>query len=189
MRLKHDEFAPRQYYHVYNHAVPGQALFRDNLDYENGVNLMAKYYLPADFAMVAYCLMPNHYHVLLYQKTDVPAYAFINKWSYAYARYFNTRHRSMGTIFSDKLQSISLKDEKNLLRLCANIHLNPVRAELVNELSDWEWSNYPEWIKLRSGRLFDSRIRENSFPDSDAYQDYAKELKPEPEDNKFLLDV
>jgi putative transposase len=189
MRLKREEFAPDQYYHLYNHAISGQMLFRDRIDYENAMGLMLKYSCKSDFSMVAYCLMPNHYHVLLYQKTDVPAYTFIYKWSYAYSRYYNARHGTTGTIFSNKLQSIGITEERYLLRLCAYIHLNPIKAELVTELSDWEWSSYPEWIEQRENGLYDSYIRNSYFTDAENYRDFILALKPDPDDKKLMIDA
>ncbi len=189
MCLKHDEFYPGQYYHMYNHAVSGQMLFRDRTDFENAEKLMTRYYSSNDFELVAYCLMPNHFHMLISQKTDLPAYTFIYKWSRAYSRYFNTRHRTIGTIFSDKLQSVSVKDESKLLRLCAFIHSNPVKAQMISNITDWEWSNYSEWTKQNQETLSENYHNRYNLNTKQKYQDFVKDFTTDFMDKEYLIDT
>jgi putative transposase len=189
MCLKHEEFAAKQYYHMYSDAVEGHKLFWDRVDYENAIKLMSKYYSHSDIALIAYCLMPSHYHILVYQKADIPAYSFNYKWSAAYSRYYNSRHNTIGTIFSNNLQSLQIKDENALLRLCANIHLNPVDANLTTDIAGWEWSNYPEWIQQRNSYLYDSCFKDSHIRESQKYIDFVSKLKPNSNDRKLLLDV
>ena len=56
------------------------------------------------------------------------------------------------------LQSILIEDDRYFLNLCRYVHLNPVKANLVIEPEEWEYSNYSEWIGIRNGTLFDSEV-------------------------------
>lgn len=188
MRIKADEFASGQYYHLYNRCVSQRQLFIDEADYLRFLALMKQYLLSAQVNVVAYCLMPNHYHFLLQQTTELPVYLFINKIAQRYARYYNAKYDLKGALWSNKLQHICIQTQHYLLRLCAYIHLNPLKANLVIRLDDWKWSNYLEWIDCRNGKLFHAYMRDSYFPQPGSYVSFIHDLVVDEQDSKHLLD-
>ncbi len=188
MRLKAEEFAPGQYYHIYNHSVAEQVLFRDENDYLRCLKIIKRYYNATDYSILAYCLMPNHYHFLIYQKTGVPVYeSFRNIW-YCYTCYYNKKYGRKGTLFANKLQHIGIKDANYILHLCAYIHHNPVKARLVDTPELWKWSNYPDWIGIRNGKLIDKEQTKDFFKTSDEYKECVSSIMPDDMDKKSLFD-
>jgi putative transposase len=188
MRLKSEEFVPGQYYHIYNHSVAEQVLFREEEDYLECLRLFHRYYNAIDYSILAYCLMPNHYHILIHQKTQLPVYVSLRHIWYSYTCYYNRKYERKGTLFANKLQHIGIRDENYLLHLCAYIHLNPVKAKLVDTPELWQWSNYPEWIGIRKGSLIDKELLKCFFHSSQVYRECITSLIPDGIDKKSLLD-
>jgi putative transposase len=188
MRVKAVDFASGQYYHIYNHAVPEQSLFRDENDYLACLKLFKRYYNAIDYSILAYCLMPNHYHILIYQKTETPISASFRKLWYCYTCYYNQKYKRRGTLFASKLQHIPIIKQSYLLRLCAYIHLNPLKARLIEHIEDWKWSNYPEWIGVRNGILIDREQIKLFFKTVDEYKECITTLMPEKIDHSYRID-
>src|SRR3989344_6910 len=99
-----------------------------------------------DFSLIAYCLMPNHFHLLLKQNGDVPVSKLLSKIATSYSMYFNRRHDRVGQLFQDVYRSIHIDNNEYLLWLSAYIHQNPVVAGLTWDLSAWEWSSYSSFL-------------------------------------------
>ncbi len=87
---------------------------------------------------------------------------------------------------SGPLQSILIEDDKYFLNLCRYIHLNPVKANLVITPEEWEYSNYSEWIGIRDGKLFDSRVFEICNVTSKKYKNTIDNYLEHPTNNDFV---
>jgi putative transposase len=188
MRLKAEEFVSGQYYHVYNHSVADQILFKDEEDYHKCLSIVKRYYNAIDYSIIAYCLMPNHFHFLLYQKNNIPFYRHFEHLWYSYTCFYNKKYQRQGTLFAGKLQHIGIREEAYLLRLCAYIHLNPVKASLVKLPEEWQWSNYQEWIVQRNGSLIDREQIKLFFASPEEYKACIESMYPQDNKDKYLLD-
>jgi putative transposase len=188
MRLEISQFAQDHYYHFYNHAVFEQNLFQDNEDYKKCINLLQKYIKQSEFSIISYCLMPNHYHILLLQKTDINFSQTSNKIWYVYTCYYNKKYNRKGTLFSNKLQHICVSNENYLLKLSAYIHLNPVKANFVEEPNLWEWSNYLDMVGRRNDQLIDTHFMRTYFKSSNEYERFVMESLKFDDISKYLLE-
>lgn len=110
------------------------------------------------FELVCYCLMPNHFHLLIKQVANVPVSKLILKVCTSYAMYFNKRHDRVGSLFQDTFKAISIEDNNYLFWLSAYIHKNPIEAGIVDDLKQWQWSSYLDYINERDGILCDKSI-------------------------------
>ena len=90
--------------------------------------------------MLAYCLMPNHYHLLVRCKTDAVSGA-MQRLSMAYTKAMNRRFNRVGCLFQGQFQAIVVDSEEYLSHLTRYIHLNPVKAGIVASPKDWEFSS------------------------------------------------
>jgi putative transposase len=113
----------------------------------------------------AYCLMPNHYHLLIEtpQPTQARGMRHLNG---VYTQRFNRRHGRVGHVFQGRYKAIVVQKDRHLVELCRYVVLNPVRASLVQTVAAWQWSSYtatagtnpgpawfrPRWVLAQFGR-------------------------------------
>jgi putative transposase len=188
MRLKITQFAKDNYYHFYNHAVYELNLFKDHDDFEHCITIFEEYIKPDEFSIISFCLMPNHYHILLLQKTETNFAETSNKIWYVYTCYYNKKYNRKGTLFSNKLQHICISNETYLLKLCAYIHLNPVHANMVTNPIQWAWSNYKILIGNREKCNIDEHFMSNYFPEPEDYKKFVHESMQFEDISKYLLE-
>ena len=107
--------------------------------------------------MIAYCLMPNHYHFLLRQETDKKINNAIRDMFNSYVQGLNKQVDREGPLFEGRFKAIQIEDESYLIHLCRYIHRNPIDClpPLVENLGAWPYSNFLEWIDKRKGSLVD----------------------------------
>jgi len=96
--------------------------------------------------IIAYCIMPTHFHLLLRQLRGGGIPIFINNLLNSYTRYFNTRYKRKGTLWEGRSKKVLLMSDEQLLHTTRYIHLNPVTAHLVNKPEEWLWSSYHEYL-------------------------------------------
>lgn len=192
-------FVPDQYYHFYNRGNNRQVVFfeRDNyLYFLKGV----KKYLRARVDILAYALMPTHYHLLVRVRAAATqnseffknsefldeeealggetlaeeASGFVSnammRLGVSYTKAINKRFSRVGALFQGQFQGKPVTQYEHLLNLCIYIHANPVKDGLVRLPQEWEFSNYLEWMNLRAGTLVDHTFIRDHFGTAEAYQ-------------------
>ncbi len=184
MRCLNDDFTSGSVFHIYNHAIDDQLLFYDDQDYEFFQIALSTQLEKIPASIIAYCLMPNHYHFLIRQDDEEKIYKIFNYAFVSYARYYNRKYERKGRIFRSPLQHKIVKDRTYLIQLCKYIHLNPVYAGLVEEPEDWEFSNYREWINRRNGKFFTKEISQSIFS---CLQDYVAYVNSINDCNREIL--
>ena len=139
----------------------------------------------------AYCLMPNHYHLLLYQDNDKSISRFLKSTFQSYAQAFNKKYDRTGKLFEGNPQGKLIDDESYLTHLCRYIHLNPVDAGIVDDNELWPYSNYFEFIDKRNGTLYEPEFIKEYFSDVGYQQfvlDYIHEKQKYREIGKYLFE-
>ena len=192
MPYRDEIFAQGQYYHVYNRgAGRGQIFFNDG-NYEYLLRLVQRYYQKYGATVIAYCLMPNHYHFLLRQETDEPLSTFVGVLFNAYTQALNTQQGRTGTLFEGRFRHKCVDKWEYLIILCRYIHRNPVKAQLVSRPDDWLYSNFQEWIGLRDGELIDRIFVQDHFRDPEEYAAFVNDAGDEKRGyekiSKYLFD-
>ena len=119
--------------------------------------------------MIAYCLMPNHYHFLVRQNSETRAGLLPQRAFNSYTKAYNVRYEHSGTLFERRYQAKAVQSYSHLLHLCRYIHANPVKDGLVTAPEDWPYSNYMEWIGKRESSLFEREFVLKHFPTSQTY--------------------
>ena len=152
------EFIKGNCFHFYNRAVDGEILFFEDEDYLLFLSKFKKSMEKYPLSVFAYCLMPNHFHFFLRQNSDKKIFQIFNSVLSSYVQKYNIKYKRKGTLMAGPLQSILIENDRYFLNLCRYVHLNPVKANLVIEPEEWEYSNYSEWIGIRNGTLFDSEV-------------------------------
>jgi putative transposase len=177
-----------QYYHIYNRVHEGAKLFYSNFNYLFFLNLWQEIDFTKCCRVLAYCLMPNHYHFLL-QMTD--AEKFPRKISYLFDRYFktiNATRKLHGRFFENRFKNKLVDENRYIIRLIYYIHMNPVKAGLAIRLEDWPYSNYLEFIGKRTGKMWDAEFFYTHFKDFSEYEHLIKETYSEIGLEPYLFD-
>ena len=156
------------FHHVYNRGNNRDPIFFERDNYLYFLRLIRQIFVTHEVDVVAYCLMPNHYHLLLYPRSEQLSSA-MKSLSLAYTKAINKRFNRVGALFQGRFQKIVITNSEYLIHLIRYIHLNPVKANLVTQPGEWEFSSYQEYAGLRAGTLprleliqqqFDSRDRQ-----------------------------
>lgn len=147
---------PGAFYHITSRGNEQKALFKSKRDREKFIEYLESATERYDAVIHAYCLMDNHYHILL----ETPSgnlskiMAHING---AYTNYFNAKRERSGHLFQGRYKAILVEADEYAKELSRYIHLNPVRANIVEHPEEYEWSSYgyftgkkkaPEWLKM-----------------------------------------
>ena len=144
MKLEHLE--KDAYYHIYNRGINGAAIFRENENKQYFLKLVKKY-LSDRVAILAYCLMDNHYHMAIRVESDEKSttQAFSNLLN-AYAKAFNNRFDRTGSLFEKHFKRIRITDEHYLRDLIVYIHTNPQNHGVVSDFNTFQFSSYPQFF-------------------------------------------
>jgi putative transposase len=163
------QFDKGEYYHLYNRGCNKDDIFRDKENYVHLLHLMEEGLQKYDATLAAYCLMPNHYHLLLRQDSDTPISELMQDVFNRYAKALNKWAGRSGTLFEERFKAKHVDKEEYLMHLCRYIHLNPLKAGLVRSVDEWEFSDYLEWIDKRPIRFADPDIIRVNFQTPEAY--------------------
>ena len=136
---------PGAFYHVINRGNAGEDIFKSNRDRERFLEYLEAASERFSIRIHTYCLMTNHYHLLV--ETPESNLSRAVQWiNVSYAVYFNIKRRRRGHLFQGRFKSLLVDAEEYLKHLSRYIHLNPVRAKMVESASDYPWSSYPFFI-------------------------------------------
>jgi REP element-mobilizing transposase RayT len=143
----------------------GARTYLDDADYQAFLRILSEVKARKPFRLYAYCLMPNHFHLLI----EVEKFAIstiMHRLLTRYCKYFNIRRRRFGHVFQSRFKAILCDKDAYLLELLRYIHLNPVRARLVAGPELWPWSGFADYLADRPEALTDtafplSRFHEN----------------------------
>ena len=168
-------------YHIYNRGANRNSIFVEEGNYIYVLQKMRQYSEKYDISILAYALLPNHYHFLLWQKGEHPA-RYLPQYTFnAYTKAFNKRYEHSGTLFQGPFRAIEVTRELYLLNLARYIHANPVLHGLVDDPGQWAFSNYLEWVGERNGRLVDRDFVAEYFDTPAAYRAFVIEYLRERE--------
>lgn len=177
------------YYHIYNRGVDKRIIFEDEKDYKVFLGYLKEYLSPpkppsefeieitlkgstfkgiprllnnyyGQIDLLAYCLMPNHFHLLIKQKDTGMMKNFMRSISTRYSVYFNRRYERSGSLFQGIYKAIVISNENYLLHLSRYIHMNSL--ELKIKLDD-AYSSYCDYIGLRNTSWIDTETIKSYF--------------------------
>lgn len=171
------EYAPGGYYHLYNRGVNKRLIFKDQKDYSTFISYLQFYLTPTpdlrgqssqdrspipptkvlknyhgEIQLIAYCLMPNHFHLMVRQTNDHGIDHFMRSLTTKYVRYFNTRYKRVGHLFQARYKAVHITNEYQFTYLTKYIHRNPLDIKPYCDnphiLSSYKYSSYANYLGL-----------------------------------------
>lgn len=157
-------------YHIYNRGAHKAPIFHDSSDYQRFLYLLylANSNRPVRLfdkhesiiflinrgetivTILAYCLMPNHFHLVIKEEVEGQATRFVRKVCTGYSMYYNLKYRHSGTLFQGKMKKKYVEDDRYLSTLIQYVHLNPYGLEVPHALSEVKYENYTEATRISS---------------------------------------
>lgn len=213
--MRNHSFVAGEFYHVYSHSVGNASLFQSKRDYERflstmfcangkrnishldrfpGLNLVSDIKNgkidigDALVDIIGFCIMPNHFHLLLGERTDGNISKFLHRILVSYSKYFNLKYEKRGHVFERTFNSKHLSDDNYFLRALAYLHLNS------KDMKGWrkkehryDWSSLQDYVKEnRWGKLLKIDIALEYFDGNQAaYKAFVEEARSEMADYKL----
>lgn len=137
--------APGTTHHIIARGNRKQDIFLDASDYRTFVKLLGELATELEWSVFSYCLMPNHYHLMLRTKHANLA-AGMRRLNSRYSQRANWRHENVGHMFQGRYKSFLVEEDGYLQVLARYIALNPVKAGLATKPEDWQWSNHKTFL-------------------------------------------
>lgn len=194
------------YYHIFNRGVAHQPTFLLAKDYERFLIYLSYYrhkkapvrlskllQIRVDIRkkiltglettndtivdIIAYCCMPNHFHILLKQHVDGGVSLFMKKITDGYTRYFNTKHQRVGPVFQGAFKAVLINTNEQLLHVSRYIHLNPVVSVVIreNDFLSFPWSSLQSYINNKSSQFVNSQPVLENFRNSQKYLEFVRD--------------
>jgi putative transposase len=128
-------------YHVINRGNARRTVFRKDGDYAAFVKLLGEAGERVDVRLLAFCLMPNHFHLALWPRRDGDLSQYMMWLTTAHVRRYHQRYHSSGHVWQGRFRAFPIQADDHLLTVRRYIERNPVRAGLVKRAEDWRWSS------------------------------------------------
>jgi len=175
---------PGAWYHVMNRGRRGEEIFFTDADRREFILVLREAVELWNFRIAAYCLMPNHYHLLI-QTPDGNLSRGMRHINGVYTQRFNRRHKMEGQLFRGRYKAVLVEEDGHLLEVLRYIHRNPLRAGMVKDLGQYPWSShhgYLSWAKSWSWLHKDELLAMLSPVKKrhrSAYRDFVSRSEPE----------
>ena len=187
------QFDTDAYYHIYNRGVEKRSIFQDDTDYVYFLHLLERhlgnevqkdrkgrlYIQYESLELLAFCLMPNHFHLFMYQKDDPAEFTrLLRSVCTAYTMYFNRKYERVGHLFQDRFKAVRIDSDEYLQHISRYIHLNPPKP------FEYKWSSLNYYVgNKRAEWIRPDRVLE-IFKDRDDYMQFVQDY----EEQKIFLD-
>lgn len=157
MPYRKHPLSANHYYHIFNRGNNKQNIFYEAKNYLFLLKRIRENIL--EFSdLVAYCLMPNHYHFIIKIINPEKFSSGIKRTFISYSKAINANYNRSGHLFEGRYKYRIIPNDEYLLHLSRYIHLNPVRAKLVNNPGEWLHSSYKEYIGERNIKFIKPEI-------------------------------
>lgn len=143
-------------YHVLNRAVGRGRLFEDEADYQAMERVIARTHKLLPTRLLSYCLMPNHWHLVLWPREDGELSEFLRLLTVTHTQRWHAHHHTAGTgpLYQGRFKSFPIQLDGHFLTVCRYVERNAVRAKLVRSARQWPWCSLgvraggaiPDWL-------------------------------------------
>lgn len=187
-------FINGEIYHVFNRGVNKQDVFFQTRDYSIFLSSVFYYQIASPkprfslyrqtktfpinkgekiVQLICYCLMPNHFHLLIKQLKDNGISEFMRKFAHSYTKYINVKYERQGPLFQGVFKAVHIENDEQLIHVSRYIHLNPYVSNLNRNLRNYRWSSYPSFMGLTSSTDINSNEILSHFRSTLEYENFV----------------
>ncbi len=189
---------PDNYYHIYARGHNRTKVFRDDEDFRVFLNLFKRYLsiteitdgsgrpytqLRGKLELLAYCLMPNHFHLLVYQVKQGAMSRFMHGLMSSYSNYYNKKYKCSGALFSSRYRASRISTDEYLMQVSRYIHLNPGnwQAYPYSSIHAYFGIGHPEWLQEQKviDQFGSTPIYADFLDDTDGYRNSLDDIAGE----------
>lgn len=174
-RFFEDDF----YYHVYNRGNRKQQIFLRSGDYERFLEKVIDYKKKFPVEILAFCLMPNHFHFLIKQSAPDMISRFMSNLCNSHSKFFNTKYATVGSLLQGRFKAKKVDKDEYLVHLTRYIHLNPIelfgfsdKVRLFTLLRNYRWSSLSSYLAGDNTSVVNPWFALNFFSKKDPLGDY-----------------
>ncbi|MBI4990703.1 transposase [Candidatus Gottesmanbacteria bacterium] len=192
-------------YHVFNRSIARQPIFLNQRDCQRALDVLYFYSFEKpglrfshynrlsqeekskfldnlkitknkQIQLLAFCLMPNHIHLLVKGLQQRGIAIFMANFQHSYAKYFNTKNKRTGSVFQSMFKAVRIETDEQLLHVVRYIHINPLTSYVVKDtsnLEDYLWSSYPDYVGRRQLNFVDPKLVLESFASTDSFKQFT----------------
>lgn len=167
-------------YHVMIRGINKMDIFRSPNDKAKFLGALSSMKSEGEYTLYGYCIMDNHAHLLIKEEID-PINRTMKRLCVSYSYYFNKKYDRVGHLFQDRFRSERIENDNSLLNCLRYIHNNPVKASMVTNPSDYNWSSYNIYIgkdnnaaQIISSRFVLDLISENKSNVISKFRDFSR---------------
>ncbi|MGN0328670.1 MAG: transposase [Lachnospira sp.] len=169
---KHRIWYPNAIYHIVDRGIHRQEIFQEPADYFHYLEILKNVQEIYPFEIHAFCLMPNHIHMLIGTQED-PIWDIMKRQIQLYTQYFNFAHSYSGHLFEGRYKSFLIQDDNYFLQTGRYIHLNPVKANIVVRPENYRYSSFRTYMGYKRNKIICTSKTLSYFGmDNNLYQKY-----------------
>ena len=183
------------FYHIYNIGIEERIIFeakKDILRFQNAIEYYQNSSNPFRFSfrnkknnientsakklveVLVFCVMPNHFHLILKQISDNGISLFMSKLTNSYVRYFNQKSKRLGPLFKSSFKFSKLENIDELIKVSRYIHLDPLKSNIVTNLDTFPFSSYSQYVNNSAG-FCNTNIILNTYNNSQEYKNFIQD--------------
>lgn len=184
------------FYHIFNRGVEKRKIFTNESDFKRFLKTLQYYqiegfkprfsrYIPelhgkllADsfsVEIIVYCLMPNHFHLLVKQITESGVSKYISQLTNSYTKYFNTKYDRVGPLFQGNFKAVLIENTEQLLHTSRYIHLNPLVSGLETQLGIYGYSSLSEYLTNSKPEICSKNYVLSEFTEKSTYKGFIED--------------
>ena len=188
------KFSAEGIYHIYNRGSEGTNIFREEQDYKMFLYYLYIYLVPLkvvlehypslpfrlrihnmnkEVDLLAYCLMPDHIHLLLQPHSNSSIPTFMKQVTNAYTQYINQKYSRSGSLFQGRYKAVGVEKENQFVQICRYIHLNPLADNVVSRLTDYPYSSLQDYLQPEKESICNRRLLQSFFSSPQKHLDFV----------------
>ena len=143
------KYSQSNFYHIIVQGINKEYIFNTELNMKKYQKLIKKKLENSNIVILAYCIMNNHAHFLIYSENVSNLSKYMQRLNTSYSRLYNKENNRVGYVFRDRFRSQNILSDSQLYNCLIYIHNNPVKAGIVKDISEYKYSSYNEFLKKK----------------------------------------